>query len=215
MIPRYIHRIWLGGNEPSQFRLYGQTWKDHHPNWEVVQWDGPGELFPLQNQDLYDDPDYWCPNGSHGQFRADLLRYEILWRYGGLYVDADFECLAPVDYLIKDTKLFAGWEVQDQWIANGFMGAEPHHPFINTLITGVRESLKRYRKNRPASSTGPQFLTRLYKRGLANDMYVVPRRYLYPYSYRDVGTPKAEPPWPDDAVAVHHWNNTRNRVRAS
>ena len=44
---------------------------------------------PLKNKDLYDK------SRNYG-FKTDLARYEILNKYGGLYIDTDFECLSPI-----------------------------------------------------------------------------------------------------------------------
>ena len=39
--------------------------------------------------------------------RADILRLEILYRYGGVYVDGDLECLRPLDDVL-DGEDFVG-----------------------------------------------------------------------------------------------------------
>ena len=47
----------------------------------------------LRNRDAY----LAAPN--FGQ-KADILRYELLERYGGVYVDVDMECLQSLDPLL-------------------------------------------------------------------------------------------------------------------
>jgi mannosyltransferase OCH1-like enzyme len=32
--------------------------------------------------------------------KTDILRFEILYQFGGLHKDTDFECLKPIDDLI-------------------------------------------------------------------------------------------------------------------
>ena len=34
--------------------------------------------------------------------KADILRYELLYRFGGLYIDADIICLKPLNDLLLD-----------------------------------------------------------------------------------------------------------------
>ena len=40
--------------------------------------------------------------------RADVLRYEILRRHGGVYVDVDVECLRPLDDLLTGVRGLRG-----------------------------------------------------------------------------------------------------------
>lgn len=210
MIPRTIHRIWVGGTEPEWTSRLGATWAAHHPDWTVRQWTDAsvGELFPLRNQAIYDAAHELFPRHV-GQLRSDLLRYEILHRFGGLYIDADFEALRPLDTLIDGATAFAAWEEQDRWIANGLMGATPNHPFIDRLIRGVPGSIRRRPGQRPARVTGPQYLTRTYRAHGGLDR-VLDQHLVYPYSYRDLGEiGGALPNQFAGAYTVHHWHNQR------
>jgi hypothetical protein len=151
------------------------------------------------------------PAVNVGQFRADVVRYELLWLFGGVYVDVDFEALAPVDPLLgPDVGCFAAWEVQDRWIANAVMGAVPAHPFIGRLVDKLPRSAVRLKGQTPNRLSGPQYLTRAYRRH-PHGVTVFDQRLFYPYLYSDLGGVKSEPPWPADAVSVHHWNNARRR----
>ncbi|MFI7636905.1 glycosyltransferase [Nonomuraea sp. NPDC049400] len=88
-----------------------------------------------------------------------MLRYELLWQYGGLYVDADFECLRPITPLLDGVACFAARESDGRRIANGLMGATRRHPFVGQLIRGLPASAQAHRGKRPAISTGPAYLT--------------------------------------------------------
>lgn len=209
-IPRLIHQIWVGGSMPEQYRTYTQTWARLHPDWEMMLW--TDESMPeLQLQGLYDRAEHWSVPGMEGQFRADIARYELLQRYGGLYVDADFEALKCVEPLVSTVDCAAVWEVEGRWIANGFMAATPWHPFIGRLIADLPASIAAYVRQRPARSTGTQYLTRTHCR-YPDQLHVLPRRYFYPYLYSDIGKPRSRPPWPEECYAVHHWNNRRRQL---
>ncbi len=54
MIPRIIHRIWLGGDEPEWLQAFAATWS--RPGWQIWQWTDANvpSLFPLRNQTIYD-----------------------------------------------------------------------------------------------------------------------------------------------------------------
>lgn len=140
-----------------------------------------------------------------------MLRYEILYRYGGVYVDCDFEAQKPLDSLLTSSvKLFAAWESPLQWIGNAILGSEPGHPLLDRVIRGLPDNVNRLAGPgvRPNQLTGPQYLTRLWK----NSFYKVEggrlfeKNMFYPYLYNELEKGKQEFP---DAYAVHHWNNKR------
>lgn len=207
-IPRRFHRLWLGGEEPEWTQGFSQSWSEHHPHWRVHEWtdENISALFPLRNQRLYDEA---AEITEHvGQFRSDIVRYELLHRVGGVWVDTDFECLRPLDRLIADSECFAAWEVQDRWIANGLMGSIPGHPFIDRLIRGLPASVQRLRGARPNKLSGPQYVTRHYRVNSSID--VLDESFFYPYGYDEVAEHQPGEEWPD-AWAVHHWQNKRRR----
>lgn len=194
---------------PDHLATYRGTWRQHHPGWEHMLWDEARiDKLRLTNRRLIDQAASLVPPWGVGQFVSDVARLEILYRHGGLYVDADFEALRPIDALIGDAQLCAPWEVQSQWLANGFMGCTAHHPFVGELIARLPGSVNRRRGQRPARMSGPKFLTRTW-RALQPDMLTIDQQAVFPYGWEDLGTPKAEPPWPDTAWAVHHWQNQR------
>lgn len=198
-----IHRIWVGGSEPEWLRPYADTWLTHHPDRTLVKWtdDTVPQLFPLHNQDIYDRAEEIAPNHV-GQLRADVLRYEILYRFGGWYVDADFYCLKPLTPLVEWFDCWATFEKQDVWVNNALMGATPGHPFIGRLIDGLADSVRP--GARPAQMTGPQYLTRQRD----SRMVVFAERLFYPYSHSEVREHPVDAHFPD-CLAVHVWHNKR------
>lgn len=209
-IPETLHQIWIGPDPiPEQYAAYSETWRAHHPGWEHRLWT-EDSLPAMRNRGLYDAAEDFVPEHSVWQFRADVLRYEILWSYGGVYVDVDFECLAPLDPHIAGMEAFAAWESQDRWVNNALLGAEPAHPFLDRLIAGLPASVAHHRGQRPNVSAGPQYLTGLWRRH-RDELTVLPQSLFYPYGFADVGTPREQGPFPG-AVAIHHWANRRRTI---
>lgn len=207
MIPPVLHRIWLGGQEPEWTRGFAQSWAAQHPQWELRQW-GDGDLaslFPLANQDIFDRAEEIAPDHV-GQLRSDVLRYELLHRFGGVYVDTDFECLRPLDALLDGVDCFAAWEVQHRWIGNTILGCAPGHPAIATVIGGLAGNVRRRMGSRPNKLTGPQYISKLWK--TRRDVTVFDQRLFYPYSWSEVEQHGPGDSFPD-AYAIHHWANMR------
>lgn len=208
-LPSVFHFVWLGSDVPSWATEYMQTWSRNFPNWKQCLWTDDHDL-PLINYNLYRNASKLAP-GHEGQFKSDLLRYELLYRYGGIYVDTDFECRKNFEHLLDGVDCFAAWEEQDRWVNNALMGATPGHPFIEALIQGLASNVQQHQGYRPNVLTGPQYVTRLYNH-FKGDVQVFPQRLFYPYSYHEVESASLNAdtyPW---AFAVHHWNNKRKRL---
>src|SRR5688572_26508707 len=179
---------------PEEFQRYGEQWQQIHPNWRMCLWT-QDNVPRLINQRLFDEADELAPM-SPGQFKADVLRYELIWRYGGVWIDCDFEPRKPIDELLVGVECFAAWEKQDVWIANGLMGAVPEHPFIRLLIDNLEANVETNAGARPTKLSGPQYLTKLWRKH-PEGVVILPERYVYPYGWADLGTPKEQGPFPD------------------
>lgn len=198
MIPRILHRVWPGEDEiPEEYDGYWASWKRNHPGWQAITW-RPADYLPLRNQREYDDAT------SYAQ-RADIARYEILHRHGGVYVDTDFECLRPFDELIDGLEGFAGLE-DEEFLCISLMGARPRHPFIDQLIAMVPHSIASQPGLPANQQTGPWLATRVFREGAS--VFVpplfktFPSRFFYPYRYDEAYRRNETFP---DAYAVHHW----------
>jgi mannosyltransferase OCH1-like enzyme len=187
---------------PEAYSAFASGWRRLHPDWQYRLWGG-GDLPPLRNQPLYDRADELCP-GLSGQLRSDIVRLELLYEYGGVWVDTDFECLRAIDPLLEGVDCFAAW-VTDEWLNNAIMGAEPGHPFIGRLIDGLPESLAAYAGEAPRVVSGPQYLTRTWREA-PDGLTLFAKELFYPYLWSELD--RASESFPN-AYAVHHWANRR------
>ncbi len=204
MIPQVFHFVWTGPPMPDHLRAYMATWEQVNADWDCQLWDEAALAGWMTNQDLFDRADEFTR--SVGQFRADIARYEILHRHGGIYVDVDFEARKPLDDLIVDTSCFAAWERDGVWINNAIVGAEPGHPLFAELIAGLPANVERRIGKRPNILSGPQYLTPIARR---HDITVFPAALFYPYSWSELERSGEAFP---DAYAVHHWANRRAKL---
>lgn len=156
-IPRIIHQIWLGSPTPRKLRGYSKTWRKYHPEWEIRVWtDRDVDNFDFACRDVYESATCW------GQ-KSDLLRMEILNRFGGVYVDFDYVCYKPLDLLVDRFDFFTtlkfiftahlGWPSvwSDPVVAcNSLVGARPGHPILSAyldLVTSRWNDRKRFDYN--------------------------------------------------------------------
>ena len=94
MIPQIIHQIWSGIDEPlpETAQILGDTWKQDYPDWEYKVWNN--QMMNDFVQQYY--PQYWeiYQKFPYNIQRWDTIRYLILDKIGGMYVDFDYESTA-------------------------------------------------------------------------------------------------------------------------
>jgi mannosyltransferase OCH1-like enzyme len=179
---------------------YAEGWRERHPGWSYVLWtDCPPEF---EVYDLWRNAEKYVPEANVGQFRSDLLRYEVLYHFGGVYVDTDMEPRQPIDGLLGPG-CWAAWEQQDVWIGNAIIGAERHAPFLRRILDALPDSVERNVGRRPNISTGPHLVTKLYREH-PNELRVYPQGVAYPYRWDEPH--RADERFPD-ALCIHRWSN--------
>jgi len=120
-IPKIIHRIWLGDKELTrQARVYGTRWYALHPDWTIKLWTAQDIPSDLQLRGLVDRVNVTA-------MKSDILRYEILYRFGGVYVEVDVEPLKNNEPLLGGIEAFVGFEDSDN-VCNAVIGSIPGQP---------------------------------------------------------------------------------------
>lgn len=198
MIPRTFHRIWLGARSgdpiPERFETYWERFQEFHPNWDFRTWDDPDEFDWIIDRGVYD-------RATTHAGRSDVLRYELMYRYGGVYVDTDVEPLRPFDELLDDDRPFAGWE-NNRLICITVLGSAPKHPAFEAVLDFLPRWAPTQRSNRPNYQTGPEPFTRIWRR--RPDVRLLPREAFYPVGWWEKHLLGG--PYPPESYAVHHWN---------
>ena len=176
MIPKIIHQIWEGKTEPLPEFLsqLSETWKENHPHWHYEFWDG--DRMERFVQAHFPDFSTTYYTYHYPVQRWDAVRYLILYKMGGMYVDFDNECIKPIDNCIEENgTCYFSMEPDEHYKAfgkeicfnNALMIAPAGHPFFDCIIRHLQSASFVYTGNKMYDvlhSTGPLMLTNLYEK---------------------------------------------------
>lgn len=179
---------------PDTYVRFGESWRQHHPGWEIRLWTS-SDLPPLSCPDGFER----CRNFGEA---SDLLRYEILTRYGGVYVDTDVECLRSLESLIADASAFAAY-ARPGVVGSAVVGSVPGHPAIAKALEVVCAGAG---SGSQVETTGPVALTGVLKE--AEDVELFGRETFYPLDYWEIPFAESDAVELGDAYAIHHWHAT-------
>jgi hypothetical protein len=144
-IPRVIHFIWLG---PDPFPMKSvqnvRSWRAKHPDWKFCFWTDRKRPTPLPDMELryvqefpfFKLKECFSQSDNFGE-QSDLLRYEVLYREGGVYVDHDVSCFKPFDVLNCSYDFYCGIDMPYRsalpssiFTTNNLIGVRPGHPIL-------------------------------------------------------------------------------------
>lgn len=136
MIPKIIHYCWFGGQPLPQSAIECiSSWKKYFSDYQIIEW----------NEQNYD-----CSKNAYIKeayeakkyaFVSDYARFDILYKYGGIYFDTDVEVVENFQNIV-DIGPFMGQEAYQDiqkgntlFIAPGLgMGAIPGMEVFNTIL---------------------------------------------------------------------------------
>lgn len=217
-IPQIIHQIWLGGSVPPLYCKWMESWASL-AGWEYRLWtDEEVKSLYLYNRDLFDATE------NLGE-RSDILRLELLYQYGGLYVDTDMECVHPeyFEELHRDFDFYIGVEPLGHGsiykyrmfkFCNAVIGSTPHHALLNALIKNLKANALAYHHAGVVERTGPSYITRIiveYELRHAHQQrnIYLPTTFFYPITIYQRNQLLADPSYPmpifDETAAIHYW----------
>lgn len=157
-IPKIIHIIWIGSKVSKEYLNNIYTFKKLNLDWEVRFWsDKQIEKEKFVNQRLID----LMPTNAA---KVDIIRLEILYKYGGVYSDCDSICLKPLDKLVENLKVF-GMNHENGIVANGTLGTIKKHESFKRLVYGFKTHINRlkYKNVNTLHLTGQYYITPILK----------------------------------------------------
>ena len=116
LIPKNIHYCWFGKEEiPEKDRECIDSWSRNNPEYNIIYW----------NEDNYNincAPEYVKCAYEAGKyaFVSDYVRLDVVYQYGGFYLDTDVELFDSLDELRNYRMVFAYMEYGEISTGLGF-----------------------------------------------------------------------------------------------
>jgi len=200
----YIHFVSIGEFKyPHMLGVFSA--RKAHPDDHIILWyigDPPsGKYFDaikgmvgVRNYALKMYPAYQHldPDSIRGA-QKDEAEWNILFQFGGVFLDLDTLCVREITSLLKSREFFASLDVKDpHTIAfpfnNAVVGVDrPAHPIVERILVHVMGKLN---QSVTWGDTGPIVLStvlRSYYSESLSTKYVVPHEVLCPYGGNEVG----------------------------
>lgn len=220
MIPKIIHQIWLGPNKRPD--IWMDSWKINyikkHPDWTYKLWTEK-EISELKliNKEFYEKEPYYIG-------KADIARYEILYQFGGVFIDADSLWIEGnnislnkiLDMTEKSDMFCAVEPVHKQYIANSVIGFSKSHKTLKHVIYFINKNYmdlksKQSRKRDVWCVTGPKIFTEIIKK--YDTSLILESFYLYPESFHqnnlNIDINKLSELYPK-SIMIHYGYTTNN-----
>jgi len=133
VVPAILHHIVIGDvnlNERPTWIAARDACLKWHPNYEYRFWNDSSA-----EQLIKDEYPWFLETWNTYTYpiqRADSLRYLVLYRYGGIFLDMDLHCRRSLGPLRRFD--FVSPSAYPVGISNGFLMTSARHPFFKTLV---------------------------------------------------------------------------------
>jgi len=211
MIPKKIHFVWLGNKViKEEYKNFIDTFKQLYSDYEVKIWNDNDVLsegiIPDNLRDFYYDNNFSCA------FKADILRYLIIYKHGGFYFDVDFQPIRKIQDCFLNFD-FLGAIQNNGEVAIGFFAAVEKNELLKNVIDTIPTSIEMAIKNDYFYNeaihkiTGPEFFNNICKKYFPEqDYFFFTKEYFYPYWFdekhrRNEKFIETSPL----CYSVHHW----------
>lgn len=165
-IPRILHQTYGSRTLPELLQANVDSLKAMNPEWEHRLYDDSAiEAFIAEHYGDAVLARYRKIDPDYGAARADLFRYLLIYRLGGVYLDIKSRFERPIDEVIRpeDAFIVAQWsngpgEVYENFgrhpdladiergeIQQWHVISAPGHPFLRAVVARVLANIDRYR----------------------------------------------------------------------
>lgn len=210
-IPPIIHYCWFGYNDiPHEYLNYIESWKHFCPDYKLIRWD-ESNYDVTKNQYMYD-----AYREKKWAFVSDYARLDVLYNFGGLYLDTDVELLKPLDDLLK-YDFVSGFESY-RYVATGLLLGAKKKSWIIKKTMELYEKISFYNDDGSINVTPcvvyqSKILSEYGfkmngKTQMIDNMKIFSRTYFSPYNLHIQGEKLIK----ENSYSIHHYGSSWNDI---
>ena len=111
-------------------------------------------------------------------FNLSILSYEIVYQFGGIYIDTDSKSLKPFDSLFQHS--FVCYDPGYNLLFHSIFGMPPKSKFLRFALESARLNFKNeeFRKQIVFMRYGPTFLSKMFFEFNDKIMHIIDSQYL-------------------------------------
>ena len=168
VIPRRIIQFWDSSPPPDDVLSIMQSWSEMNEDCAHERFDDlRARAFLAAHHDREVLVAYH--RATAPAMKADLFRLAYLARCGGIYVDADDRCTAPITALLPQGVTLALYREYLGTLGNNFMAAVAEHKVVLAALQQAVTAINRGDQDILWLATGPGLITRSFAQVLAAD----------------------------------------------
>jgi hypothetical protein len=168
VIPLKIYQTWHTKLLPKKMFENVKLMKIMHPRFEYYLFDDNDCRNFIKNnfnQDVLFAFDKLIP----GAYKADLWRYCILYKNGGIYLDIKFKCINGFRLIALTEKEHFVHDLNENGIYNGLIACKPGNEILLKCINKIVENVKtNYYGENMLYPTGPMLMETIFNKELKN-----------------------------------------------
>lgn len=189
-IPKILHFVWISRPIPTKYIAAIDKFKNDNKDYKIMLWCDSNsyhllqnknwtlidvERFPLSIRDILATEDRPEDIGA----RSDLLRYEAVYQFGGIYMDTDSHSVKSLIPVFSHS--FVSYAL-DEWnlLVNGVFGMPKGSKFLSFVLESARMNSKQkgYKNNTLYLRYGPTFLTSMFVHYNREEIHMIHMDYL-------------------------------------
>lgn len=134
-VPRILHNIALGDANTVKYQEAINSCRKLHPDWKYMLW-GDDNATSFMSEYYPEILPHYKRYPQNIQ-RANVLRYALLHKLGGVYLDLDVTCHVALDSTPLITLPFVSPGAHPAGVNNAFIATHSGHPFLTQLLKSV------------------------------------------------------------------------------
>ncbi len=146
-IPKIIWQTMKANRVPAFMKSYADSWINLNPEYEY-RFHDDNDIINFIKKDFPEYLDGYCKL-KYGASKADLWRYLIIYKYGGIYADMDCKCITPLKEWINPQSSFVTHLGTNKDICQWLIMSEPLNPIF---LKAAKVTLQNSKNNNSKTS---------------------------------------------------------------